>query len=144
MIQLHIPRYILSFFFHIFITNGFFLLFPSLNCQRVFRHVSRGIATLFATSNKNSSNHPPILANHPNTQPHPNSNHKFITSCSKPPLLGFKELTPPLCIRDSGNDEERLPTASTCVNLLKLPVEKILYAIGSGCGFELIRRKGFL
>jgi len=40
---------------------------------------------------------------------------------------------------------ERLPTASTCTNLLKLPPfnsvdqmrEKLLYAIQSGVGFEL-------
>lgn len=46
---------------------------------------------------------------------------KFITSCSRPPLLGFGELNPALCIRFAGHEEDRLPTASTCVNLLKLP-----------------------
>ncbi|KAG0192795.1 hypothetical protein DFQ28_007699 [Apophysomyces sp. BC1034] len=46
---------------------------------------------------------------------------KFVTSCSRPPLLGFKELRPRLCIRNAGPDNERLPTSSTCVNLLKLP-----------------------
>lgn len=69
---------------------------------------------------------------------------KFITSCSRPPLLGFKELNPPLCIH-SGGKEDRLPTASTCMNLLKLPQFKdkdilrtrLLYAIESGAGFEL-------
>ena len=42
-------------------------------------------------------------------------------------------------------DEDRLPTASTCMNLLKLPAylssknlkDKLLYAINSGAGFEL-------
>ncbi|KAJ3088054.1 hypothetical protein HK102_009664 [Quaeritorhiza haematococci] len=46
---------------------------------------------------------------------------KFVTSCSRPPLLGFAELRPGFCIRCAGGDEERLPTASTCVNLLKMP-----------------------
>ncbi|CEP08172.1 hypothetical protein [Parasitella parasitica] len=46
---------------------------------------------------------------------------KFVTSCSRPPLLGFKELVPQFCLRNAGVDEERLPTSSTCVNLLKLP-----------------------
>ncbi|KAJ9071267.1 ubiquitin-protein ligase (E3) [Entomophthora muscae] len=70
---------------------------------------------------------------------------KFITSCSRPPLQGFKALSPPMCIRDSGRDDGRLPTASTCVNLLKLPIysspealkNKLLYAIHSESGFEL-------
>lgn len=70
---------------------------------------------------------------------------KFVTSCSRPPLLGFKDLDPPFCIQNSGDDSERLPSASTCMNLLKLPAfdnekllqEKLLYAIQSGVGFEL-------
>jgi ubiquitin-protein ligase E3 C len=75
---------------------------------------------------------------------------KFVTSCSRAPLLGFKYLEPPLCIQMSGStlDEhgvDRLPTASTCMNLLKLPPyrsaralrEKLLYAINSGSGFDL-------
>ena len=33
---------------------------------------------------------------------------------------GFKELVPNFAIRDAGPDEQRLPTASTCVNLLKV------------------------
>lgn len=66
---------------------------------------------------------------------------RFATSCSRPPLLcvpfvyrssacmltwichlrrGFKELVPNFAIRDAGSDENRLPTASTCVNLLKV------------------------
>ncbi|XP_043645580.1 ubiquitin-protein ligase E3C [Drosophila teissieri] len=69
---------------------------------------------------------------------------KFVTSCSRPPLLGFKDLDPPFFIQNTG-DMERLPTASTCTNLLKLPPfktveqmrEKLLYAIQSGAGFEL-------
>ncbi|KZT44623.1 ubiquitin protein ligase [Sistotremastrum suecicum HHB10207 ss-3] len=70
---------------------------------------------------------------------------RFVTSCSRPPLLGFKELYPKFCIRDSSNDESRLPTSSTCVNLLKLPRykseailrQKILQAVTSGAGFDL-------
>ncbi|KAG7205243.1 hypothetical protein KM043_018323 [Ampulex compressa] len=69
---------------------------------------------------------------------------KFVTSCSRPPLLGFKELDPPFCIQHAGS-VDRLPTSSTCMNLLKLPEfpdektlrEKLLYAIQSGAGFEL-------
>ena len=45
----------------------------------------------------------------------------------------------------SGTDTNRLPTASTCFNLLKLPIyktkkrlkERLLYAIHSNAGFEL-------
>jgi hypothetical protein len=33
---------------------------------------------------------------------------------------GFKELVPNFSIRDAGADQLRLPTASTCVNLLKV------------------------
>ena len=69
---------------------------------------------------------------------------KFVTSCSRPPLLGFKDMDPPFCIQSAGTDD-RLPTASTCMNLLKLPEfpdinvlrEKLLYALESGTGFEL-------
>lgn len=69
---------------------------------------------------------------------------KFVTSCSRPPLLGFKDLYPAFCVHHGGS-EERLPTASTCMNLLKLPEfhneetlrNKLLYAIESGAGFEL-------
>nr|XP_019541237.2 ubiquitin-protein ligase E3C [Aedes albopictus] len=69
---------------------------------------------------------------------------KFVTSCSRPPLLGFKDLDPPFCIQNAG-DTDRLPSASTCMNLLKLPAfekedvlrEKLIYAIQSGAGFEL-------
>lgn len=47
-----------------------------------------------------------------------------VTSCARPPLLGFSELYPKFAIRKAGNDETRLPTSSTCVNLLKLPPYK--------------------
>ncbi|XP_055328576.1 ubiquitin-protein ligase E3B-like isoform X2 [Paramacrobiotus metropolitanus] len=95
---------------------------------------------------------------------------KFVTSCSKPPLLGFSYMDPPFSIRcvevsddqDSGDtlgsvirgfftinrkkiSTTRLPTSSTCFNLLKLPNyskksvlrEKLRYAIRSNAGFEL-------
>ncbi|KAJ7679175.1 HECT-domain-containing protein [Mycena polygramma] len=70
---------------------------------------------------------------------------RFVTSCSRPPLLGFKELVPNFAIRDAGADELRLPTSSTCVNLLKLPRyqsekvlrAKLLQAITSNAGFDL-------
>ncbi|GAB4833514.1 E3 ubiquitin-protein ligase upl7 [Ancistrocladus abbreviatus] len=81
---------------------------------------------------------------------------KFVTSCSRAPLLGFKHLHPtftihkvacdvPLWATIGGQDVERLPSASTCYNTLKLPTykrastlrAKLLYAINSNAGFEL-------
>ncbi|KAL3106558.1 hypothetical protein niasHT_016680 [Heterodera trifolii] len=97
---------------------------------------------------------------------------KFVTSCSRAPLLGFGYLEPCFSIRcietsddlDQGDTlgsvirgflginkrskqpiNDRLPTASTCFNLLKLPnytkrsvlLEKLRYAIHSETGFEL-------
>ncbi|XP_019456174.1 PREDICTED: E3 ubiquitin-protein ligase UPL7 [Lupinus angustifolius] len=81
---------------------------------------------------------------------------KFVTSCSRAPLLGFKYLQPaftihkvacdvPLWATIGGQDVDRLPSASTCYNTLKLPTykrpgtlrTKILYAINSNAGFEL-------
>lgn len=80
---------------------------------------------------------------------------KFMTSCSRQPLLGFKSLTPLPCIQqirlsessdEFSNDKDvRLPTSATCMNVLKLPNykskelmrAKLLYAIESGSGFEL-------
>ncbi|KAL7420037.1 ubiquitin-protein ligase (E3) [Cryptotrichosporon argae] len=70
---------------------------------------------------------------------------RFITSCSRPPLLGFGHLNPKLAIRCSGSDTSRLPSASACFNLLKLPAytdervlrAKLLQAITSGAGFDL-------
>ncbi|CAM0875437.1 unnamed protein product [Alopecurus aequalis] len=81
---------------------------------------------------------------------------KFVTSCSRAPLLGFKYLQPcftihkvpcdvPLWATIGGQDVDRLPSASTCYNTLKLPTykrsstlrSKLLYAISSNTGFEL-------
>eukprot|EP00966_Prymnesium_polylepis_P015379 355804-Prymnesium_polylepis.1 len=87
---------------------------------------------------------------------------KFVTSCSKPPLLGFQHLQPQFtiqCVSADGDETPsvlaffgmgrketgRLPTSATCFNLLKLPnfksrkvlKEKLLYAIRGANGFEL-------
>jgi ubiquitin-protein ligase E3 C len=81
---------------------------------------------------------------------------RFMTSCSRQPLLGFASLEPAPCIQQirlpegfaaSGNADKNapLPTSSTCMNLLKLPNywskelmrRKLLAAIESGAGFEL-------
>jgi len=68
----------------------------------------------------------------------------FTTSCSRPPLLGFKTLYPQFGIH-LVPDATRLPTASTCANLLKLPNYgspemlklKLLQSIRAECGFDL-------
>lgn len=74
---------------------------------------------------------------------------RFVTSCPRPPILGFSSLEPPLTIQmvahEDTNTAERLPTAATCINLLKLPpydsadvlLTKLLYAIESHAGFDL-------
>lgn len=70
---------------------------------------------------------------------------KFVTSTPRAPLLGFATLNPRFSIRDAGSDQDRLPSTSTCVNLLKLPMyrdegvlkEKLLYSAFSGAGFDL-------
>lgn len=70
---------------------------------------------------------------------------KFVTSTPRAPLLGFGSLNPRFSIRDGGGDTTRLPSTSTCVNLLKLPIfkdpntlkTKLLQAVNSGAGFDL-------
>jgi len=70
---------------------------------------------------------------------------KYVTSTPRGPLLGFSQLNPRFSIRDAGSDQQRLPSTSTCINLLKLPryqssatlKEKLLYAVNSGAGFDL-------
>ncbi|GME98977.1 unnamed protein product [[Candida] boidinii] len=70
---------------------------------------------------------------------------KFVTAAPKAPLFGFKELNPKFGIRNAGANRDRLPTASTCINLLKLPdycdkqllKQKLLYSINSESGFDL-------
>ncbi|KAH3744300.1 E3 ubiquitin-ligase UPL7 [Pelomyxa schiedti] len=73
----------------------------------------------------------------------------FSTGCPRPPLLGFGHLQPSYCIQSTvstGMEADiHLPTASTCMNLLKLPQfsspdtlkQKVLYAVQAGAGFEL-------
>lgn len=71
---------------------------------------------------------------------------KFVTSCERSPSLGFSSLVPPFSIqRIDCSDDLRLPSASTCFNILKLPTysskaimkEKLLTSIQSGAGFDL-------
>lgn len=75
---------------------------------------------------------------------------KFVTGCSRGPLLGFKYLEPQFCIQRTSADAseealDRLPTSATCMNLLKLPPykskeqleSKLLYAINADAGFDL-------
>ena len=91
---------------------------------------------------------------------------KFVTSSSRPPVQGFRHLhssvydTQGSARRRRGGrgassalatffgyrgDTARLPSASTCFNVLKLPNyrksstmrEKVRYAVTSGAGFEL-------
>ena len=72
---------------------------------------------------------------------------RFVTSCERPPPLGFSTLNPPFTIQRVGilRDGDKLPSASTCFNTLKLPTyssekvmrQRIIYAIESGAGFEL-------
>uniref|UniRef100_H2Y6U0 HECT-type E3 ubiquitin transferase n=1 Tax=Ciona savignyi TaxID=51511 RepID=H2Y6U0_CIOSA len=68
----------------------------------------------------------------------------FVTSCSRPPLLGFKEIDLPFCIHNGGTPD-RLPTSSTCLNLVRIPQyidditmrDKLIYCVESQAGFEL-------
>ena len=70
---------------------------------------------------------------------------KYVTSTPRGPLLGFGMLRPRFTLRDSGSDQSRLPSTSTCVNLLKLPIykseavlrERLMYAVNAGAGFDL-------
>lgn len=70
---------------------------------------------------------------------------KFVTSVPRAPLQGFGSLEPKFGIRNAGREVDRLPTASTCVNLIKLPDyqnksllrQKLLYSINSGARFDL-------
>ena len=70
----------------------------------------------------------------------------FVTSCERAPPLGFSQLEPKFTIQWVPNPTgEKLPSASTCFNILKLPdykskktlKEKILYSIRSNSGFGL-------
>jgi len=69
---------------------------------------------------------------------------RFVTACERPPPLGFRDLNPPFTLQRVP-DVSRLPTASTCFNVLKLPAirskdrlrERLLASIFSGAGFDL-------
>lgn len=68
---------------------------------------------------------------------------RFVTACSRPPMFGFRDLQPPFAIQII-QETERLPTASTCMNLLRLPDfqdvnllrDRLLYALNANAGFE--------
>jgi ubiquitin-protein ligase E3 C len=72
---------------------------------------------------------------------------RFVTSCERPPPLGFGSMNPPFTIQRVGimRDGDKLPSSSTCFNTLKLPTyssekvmkERLIYSIQSGAGFEL-------
>ena len=78
---------------------------------------------------------------------------KFVTSSANTPLLGFGALNPPFCVHraasgsgaNSAADVTRLPSAATCMNLLKLPPydtdeemeKKLVYAISNAKAFDL-------
>ena len=72
---------------------------------------------------------------------------RFVTSCQRPPPLGFEQLNPRFCLQRIGiaTDDEKLPSAATCFNTLKLPnyssekvmKQKLLISITSNAGFEL-------
>jgi ubiquitin-protein ligase E3 C len=70
---------------------------------------------------------------------------KFVTSCPRAPSLGFASLDPLFGIQRVESPDSRLPSASTCFNILKLPIyssknilkEKLLVSIRSGAGFDL-------
>ena len=70
---------------------------------------------------------------------------RFVTSCPRPPLFGFKNLNPPFTISKVRiGRSDTLPTSQTCVNLLRLPdyssartmKQKLLYSINAGAGFD--------
>ncbi|KAJ1444023.1 hypothetical protein B484DRAFT_389131, partial [Ochromonadaceae sp. CCMP2298] len=71
---------------------------------------------------------------------------RFVTSCERPPSLGFAGLSPPFTIqRVECADDLRLPSASTCFNILKLPTysstgvmkAKLLQSVRAKAGFDL-------
>ena len=72
---------------------------------------------------------------------------KFATACERAPPLGFASLSPAFTIRKVPimKDSDKLPTASTCFNVLKLPTysseavlkQRLLTSVHSGAGFDL-------
>ena len=72
---------------------------------------------------------------------------QFVTSCPRQPLMGFKYMDPPFAISKVESEKDvKLPSAQTCFNILRLPYyssqktmyKKILIAIKSGAGFEMV------
>eukprot|EP01134_Creolimax_fragrantissima_P006575 CFRG6575T1 len=91
---------------------------------------------------------------------------KFVTSCSRPPILGFQALQPPFTVallpNDGENDRQtrptlsmitfglvgtvdttRLPTASTCFNCLKLPPYKTKSKLKERLIYAITCKAGF-
>lgn len=71
---------------------------------------------------------------------------QFVTSCPRQPLMGFKYMDPPFTIsKVEAPADEKLPSASTCFNILRLPYysseksmhEKLMLAVKSNSGFEM-------
>ena len=107
-----------------------------------------------AQSQPHQSNHPPIVSSLLSGTlwqvngftPHEKKQLlKFVTSCERAPPLGFQALHPPFQIQYVGGAPNKLPSASTCFNTLKMPSyasdkvcrEKLLYSIMSDAGFDL-------
>jgi HECT-domain (ubiquitin-transferase) len=67
---------------------------------------------------------------------------QFVTSSPRAPLLGFSYLNPSFCVHRA-EGEGRLPTASTCMNLLKLPHYKDLDTLRSKLRYSLEANSGF-
>ncbi|KAJ1607789.1 E3A like HECT domain containing ubiquitin [Cryptosporidium canis] len=66
----------------------------------------------------------------------------FVTSSRKAPLLGFQHLNPKFGIQIVP-DNTRLPSASTCFNLLKLPAYSSKEALKSKLRQAIFNSKGF-
>jgi len=68
---------------------------------------------------------------------------RFVTGRSRISEAGFEALRPRFCIVHAGKEEEALPSAATCLNLLRLPEysskeklrEKLSYALENGGGY---------
>jgi len=68
---------------------------------------------------------------------------EFCTGSDRVPINGLKSIR--FCVQRNGEDSERLPTASTCFNMLLLPnystkeklQTKVLTAIENAEGFGL-------
>ena len=73
---------------------------------------------------------------------------RFSTGCPRPPLLGFSAMQPPFTLHceSISKDAAKLPNASTCFNVLKVPnyssykvmKAKLELVVHSDAGFELV------